>query len=858
LTSEFRSPRSWLLLALAALVLHGLLWLPAPLVIQTAAVMLLIAFLPGLLFVQWLLGRCAAPPDRWEHLLYTAGAGYAWLTVAILLISYLPGAVTAAQLLLIFNGLTLALALLVWWRDARPARLTETPPSLTNATTPASRTPHWWWLLGLLILLAMGGVLRLVNLGYSELLTDEARAVLRAAAVLQGHEEVLFLHRKGPVEILLPAAIYGVTSRLDEASARLPFALANLIALLVVLRLGWQIGGPLVGWGVAFWLAVDGYWIGFARFVQYQSVVILTSALVVLILLRLVQRPVALVNYLALAAILAATGLLAHYDGAVVLVPIGLLVGWLVWQRWSKRAGLWRGLGLGGAIGIILLALFYLPFLLHPHFDATYAYLLGNRVGGGGLPYNNLAEITERSIVYSSLLYLAVTMLLLNAAQTWVYWRGLGRWWAVLVGVLILPVNLAALWRPDLLAIPAFIPLLVIFALSLGLTWLTPRLRPEERVLWAWWGIPWLAATFAIAQPGTHVYVVSIPAALLIATFVAQRWAEMRQRFGWQIAGLVTYAPAVLMVILVAVRAYAFFAYTDIELLHIAQNRAPYSRFAIDRLYGFPLANGWKAVGALYAEGALQGDFETNQRDDLIPDWYTHSQHRCATTANWYFAVDNLETWSSGSQDVTDQVLAEGYGSWGEVTVKGEPRLRIYRRPPPEEGTAPHRFSLEEYAPRFDALTSHGLPLRYPVIEETIAQPLNVNFDNQIRLAGYRLDADQPLRPGDTFRLTLYWRAQRPLDRSYKVFSQAFYGDGVMVAQQDGLPVCDRLPTNLWYPGELIADERQITVATDAPPGVYPLYTGLYLEENFSRLPVLDALGNLMDDKTQLTELKIE
>jgi hypothetical protein len=88
---------------------------------------------------------------------------------------------------------------------------------------------------------------RFKHLGYAEFLTDEARVVLRATAVVQGSEDVLFLHRKGPVEILLPAMFYAATGYIDEMTARLPFAIASLLGLLAIFRLGWQRSDPAVG-----------------------------------------------------------------------------------------------------------------------------------------------------------------------------------------------------------------------------------------------------------------------------------------------------------------------------------------------------------------------------------------------------------------------------------------------------------------------------------------------------------------------------------------------------------------------------------------------------------------------------------
>jgi hypothetical protein len=97
------------------------------------------------------------------------------------------------------------------------------------------------------------------------------------------------------------------------------------------------------------------------------------------------------------------------------------------------------------------------------------------------------------------------------------------------------------------------------------------------------------------------------------------------------------------------------------------------------------------------------------------------------------------------------------------------------------------------------------------------------------------LDAPAPLQPGSQITLTLYWRALQKIDASYKVFNQAYYGDGVMVAQQDGYPVCGGRGTWQWEPGVQVADVHLLTILPDTPDGLYPLYTGLYIEETNHR-----------------------
>jgi hypothetical protein len=78
-----------------------------------------------------------------------------------------------------------------------------------------------------------------------------------------------------------------------------------------------------------------------------------------------------------------------------------------------------------------------------------------------------------------------------------------------------------------------------------------------------------------------------------------------------------------------------------------------------------------------------------------------------------------------------------------------------------------------------------------------------------------------------------------------------------MVAQKDALPVCDREPTTTWDIGELVVDIHDITVAADAPPGVYPLFVSLYREEGGARLPLYDVAGNPLGDAVQLGEIEI-
>ncbi|MCQ3979495.1 MAG: hypothetical protein DPW09_39255, partial [Anaerolineae bacterium] len=117
------------------------------------------------------------------------------------------------------------------------------------------------------------------------------------------------------------------------------------------------------------------------------------------------------------------------------------------------------------------------------------------------------------------------------------------------------------------------------------------------------------------------------------------------------------------------------------------------------------------------------------------------------------------------------------------------------------------------------------------------ANPVEANFDNQVRLMGYTVEPLQPA-PGESLRLTLYWQALAPLPYEYTVFVHLRQADGGTVAQADHRPLDNLYPTPLWPVGETIRESSQLALPAALPPGSYELWVGLYRLETGERLPV--------------------
>ncbi|HMN28621.1 MAG TPA: hypothetical protein PKE45_10750, partial [Caldilineaceae bacterium] len=260
--------RAWrLLFILAAGLAHLPFLLPTPLWLQAIATLVLAGLLPGALLVELLIGWGAPRLAAMERAVLSIGAGYSSMVMLMLLLSYLPGGLSRSALLIAADLLllTLAVVFILTRRSAAPPVGHPAPEPQNPA---AQRLPTTLIIVSSILL--VGGFLRLANLGYGEFQGDEARLALRAAEVIQGYENALFVHKKGPTEILLPTAIYVMSERLNEVAARLPFALASLTGLVATFCLGRRLFGSLAGWAAAMLLAVDGYLIAFGRVGQYE------------------------------------------------------------------------------------------------------------------------------------------------------------------------------------------------------------------------------------------------------------------------------------------------------------------------------------------------------------------------------------------------------------------------------------------------------------------------------------------------------------------------------------------------------------------------------------------------------------
>jgi 4-amino-4-deoxy-L-arabinose transferase-like glycosyltransferase len=143
-------------------------------------------------------------------------------------------------------------------------------------------------------------------------------------------------------------------------------------------------------------------------------------------------------------------------------------------------------------------------------------------------------------------------------------------------------------------------------------------------------------------------------------------------------------------------------------------------------------------------------------------------------------------------------------------------------------------------------------------IPADIQHPLRASLGDSVSLLGYSVQPD-PVRPGETLKLALYWQARRTMTTSYTVFTHVLDASGQLLAQRDSVPQDGARPTTTWAGGEVLVDNYQIPLGADLAAGSYRLTIGMYDPATLERLPAYDAGGQrLADDRVFLGSVNVE
>ena len=125
-------------------------------------------------------------------------------------------------------------------------------------------------------------------------------------------------------------------------------------------------------------------------------------------------------------------------------------------------------------------------------------------------------------------------------------------------------------------------------------------------------------------------------------------------------------------------------------------------------------------------------------------------------------------------------------------------------------------------------------------------QPIG-SFGGEIALDRVELPS-AVVRPGETVRLTLGWRALGQMSADYTTFVHADENVSHRRIQRDSMPCAASFGTSQWLAGQQVLDYYSLPIPADIPDGTYTVTAGVY------KAP---ELRNLRIDGTDATDLEV-
>ncbi len=181
-------------------------------------------------------------------------------------------------------------------------------------------------------------------------------------------------------------------------------------------------------------------------------------------------------------------------------------------------------------------------------------------------------------------------------------------------------------------------------------------------------------------------------------------------------------------------------------------------------------------------------------------------------------------------------------------------RYRVLVQPQTAAGVALFGDEGDNWAELFTFVVEARTRAYLPPLSRTRQ---DVRFGEVLRLRGYRLER-QAVRPGESVTLTVYWQAIEKPPQMYAVFNHLRLPDNTSLWHGDSWPQAGLYTTEHWRKNEVVAEAYTIVIPEDAPPGDYPLYTGVYNPFNGERLPAVTPRGErLLNDEFVLLTLSV-
>jgi len=213
----------------------------------------------------------------------------------------------------------------------------------------------------------------------------------------------------------------------------------------------------------------------------------------------------------------------------------------------------------------------------------------------------------------------------------------------------------------------------------------------------------------------------------------------------------------------------------------------------------------------------------SNDRDEIMPMWYYQYVDGLRPDLFGLFPLIARQPGYGDVAEVIDSALASNRPTF---LIKAMPGLEL-------------KYELRAQEPLVQVVASH---------ENSQPQhTLDVSFGETLHLIGYNAAQE----PGDTVRVTLFWKPMQKMDRRFSSFVHLNDATGKTLSGHDHQPGGDYYPTEKWKPGEVLLDTHTLPLPKELTTGEYQLATGLYVWPSMERLGQETNIGTIPIDTTK-------
>ncbi len=482
-------------------------------------------------------------------------------------------------------------------------------------------------LIPISIIILISAVLRLQNLGYSDYQGDEIKAFFDPTGA-ENIGDFLLTQRKGPGQFFITFLIKLIDPTYSsELLARLPFAIAGILAVFFFYKLIKNVFDEKVAFYAAFFFATNGFFVALSRIVQYQPFVMLFMVLALYSLERAVRNDLYKNKGLFLGVLYWSLSALFHYD-AVFIAPVALYYIYMWGKKYIKKyksgdAGfkILRNVIL---LNIILLSLFYIPFILKLG-QSTLNYWSGRIIGDVS---SKISSSKYLFTVYQPIYVIHMYLALFISGAAYVLIDKLKR-----------------------------------FKIFLTIFSFFPKYEYDKKfimVLLIWLLLPVIVMEQFIYIPGTHIYVYLIPLFIFLALGIVLIEKFLMKFKKFIVPQAISYTYVFIVFLFIFAQSYSIFVNHSKEYpweskkFLIWEFHQPTPIYHLS-LFGFPYYRNWEGIRDAIIYSDNNGFYSTNERESIARHYVPFKKD--TDSAGHYIHILN-------SQSFTDKPTQEKARYW--------------------------------------------------------------------------------------------------------------------------------------------------------------------------------------------------